>query len=144
MPMLDGHSGIQRWRNAAYCTDVMSAISANVAGWAVIYASAAFGDLVRSHLAARALYSIIDSCQEVKKGETPVIQNLSLIVRNEHAVALVGASGYGKSTVIQLLERFYDPDSGNVQLDGNDLRLICRVHLRNNIALVGQEPVLFK
>ncbi|RCN52949.1 hypothetical protein ANCCAN_00944, partial [Ancylostoma caninum] len=115
---------------------VVSATSANFAGWAVIFASAAFGDFVRSHFAAQALYSIIDSCEKVEGGETPVIEgsvrvqkvdfsypsrpdvkvarNLNLIAQNGQAVALVGASGCGKSTVIQLLERFYDPDSGNI------------------------------
>ncbi|EYC28974.1 hypothetical protein Y032_0007g3527 [Ancylostoma ceylanicum] len=145
---------------------VVSATSANFAGWAVIFASAAFGDFVRSHFAAQALYSIIDSCEKVEGGETPIIEgsvrvqkvefsypsrpdvkvakNLNLIARNGQAVALVGASGCGKSTVIQLLERFYDPDSGNIKIDDNDLGLMCKVHLRKNIALVGQEPVLFR
>ncbi|KAK6013102.1 ABC transporter, ATP-binding protein, partial [Ostertagia ostertagi] len=73
-----------------------------------------------------------------------VARNLNLIARSGQAIALVGASGCGKSTVIQLLERFYEPDSGNIKIDNNDLKRLCRVHLRNNIALVGQEPVLFK
>ncbi|KAK5982732.1 Antibiotic ABC transporter ATP-binding protein [Trichostrongylus colubriformis] len=73
-----------------------------------------------------------------------VARNLNLIARTGQAIALVGASGCGKSTVIQLLERFYEPDSGDIKLDGFDLKRICRSHLRSNIALVEQEPVLFK
>jgi len=59
-------------------------------------------------------------------------------------VALVGASGSGKSTAIQLVERFYDPDSGSVTLDGVDLKLLNVRWLRQQIGLVGQEPVLFE
>ena len=58
-------------------------------------------------------------------------------------VALVGASGSGKSTAIQLVERFYDPDSGSVTLDGVDLKKLNVRWLRQQIGLVGQEPVLF-
>uniref|UniRef100_A0A158P6K3 ABC transporter, ATP-binding protein n=1 Tax=Angiostrongylus cantonensis TaxID=6313 RepID=A0A158P6K3_ANGCA len=73
-----------------------------------------------------------------------VAKNLNLVARNGQAIALVGASGCGKSTVIQLLERFYEPDAGAIKIDNFALNKICRVHLRNNIALVGQEPILFK
>lgn len=58
-------------------------------------------------------------------------------------MALCGASGSGKSTAIQLIERFYDPDSGSVQLDGVDLRELNVRWLREQIGLVSQEPVLF-
>lgn len=58
-------------------------------------------------------------------------------------VALVGPSGCGKSTVLQLLQRMYDPDAGSVLASGKDLREINVRHLRDHIAVVGQEPVLF-
>jgi ATP-binding cassette, subfamily B (MDR/TAP), member 1 len=58
-------------------------------------------------------------------------------------VALVGESGSGKSTVISLIERFYDPDSGHIYLDGLELRTLNIIWLRQQIGLVGQEPVLF-
>ncbi|KAJ1370623.1 hypothetical protein KIN20_032392 [Parelaphostrongylus tenuis] len=144
----------------------MSITSANLAGWAVIFASSTFGDFVRSHFAAQSLYSLIDSCKKPEAGETPELQgslsvehvdfsypsrpdvkvanDLNLVARNGQAIALVGSSGCGKSTVIQLLERFYEPDSGNIKIDSFALDRMCRAHLRNNIALVGQEPVLFK
>lgn len=57
--------------------------------------------------------------------------------------AFVGESGCGKSTIFQLLMRFYDPDEGSITLDGVDLRDINLVWLRNQIGYVGQEPVLF-
>lgn len=56
-----------------------SATSANFAGWAVIFASAAFGDFVRSHFAAQALYGIIDNCGKVEGGETPVSFNMIIL-----------------------------------------------------------------
>ena len=67
----------------------------------------------------------------------------SLEIAAGTTVALVGASGSGKSTIIQLMERFYDPDSGVVTLDGVDLRELNVRWLRQQIGLVGQEPVLF-
>ena len=58
-------------------------------------------------------------------------------------VGLVGSSGSGKSTAIQLIERFYDPDSGAVTLDGKSLKEINYTSLHNVLGFVGQEPVLF-
>ena len=58
-------------------------------------------------------------------------------------MALVGPSGAGKTTIIQLLLRFYDPTSGTVRIDGQDLRDLDRADFRQHIALVPQEPVIF-
>lgn len=58
-------------------------------------------------------------------------------------VALVGESGSGKSTIIALLERFYDPDSGGILLDGVEIKSLKVSWLRDQMGLVGQEPVLF-
>jgi ATP-binding cassette subfamily B (MDR/TAP) protein 1 len=55
----------------------------------------------------------------------------------------VGESGCGKSTIFQLIMRFYDPDQGRITLDGVDLKLIDLKWLRESIGYVGQEPVLF-
>ena len=57
--------------------------------------------------------------------------------------AIVGQSGCGKSTIFQLIMRFYDPDSGSVSLDGIDLRDLDLEWLRGQIGFVKQEPILF-
>ncbi|GMF48777.1 unnamed protein product [Phytophthora fragariaefolia] len=72
-----------------------------------------------------------------------IYQGYDLSVRRGQTVALVGASGSGKSTAIALLERFYDPSSGMVALDGHDVRTLSLPWLRDRISLVSQEPVLF-
>ncbi|KOS18917.1 Leptomycin B resistance protein pmd1 [Escovopsis weberi] len=59
-------------------------------------------------------------------------------------VALVGASGCGKSTMVSLLERFYDVTSGEIRLDGQDIKTLDRCLYRRSIALVQQEPVLYQ
>ncbi|KCV69523.1 hypothetical protein H696_03944 [Fonticula alba] len=75
--------------------------------------------------------------------DTKILNGLNLSVKAGTTVALVGHSGCGKSTTIALLERFYDPASGTVTLDGNNLKDLSIRWLRSNVALVSQEPVLF-
>ncbi|TVU24839.1 hypothetical protein EJB05_27299, partial [Eragrostis curvula] len=75
--------------------------------------------------------------------ESPVLVNFSLRVPVGRTVALVGGSGSGKSTVIALLERFYDPSAGFVALDGVDIRRLRLKWLRAQMGLVSQEPALF-
>ncbi|MBA0680121.1 hypothetical protein Goari_011841 [Gossypium aridum] len=72
-----------------------------------------------------------------------ILRDLSLSIRSGKTVALVGESGSGKSTVISLLQRFYDPDSGRISLDGVDIQKLQLKWLRQQMGLVSQEPVLF-
>ncbi|XP_016656026.1 multidrug resistance protein 1A isoform X3 [Acyrthosiphon pisum] len=72
-----------------------------------------------------------------------ILNNMDFTVEPGKTLALVGESGCGKSTVISLLERFYNPSLGVIEIDGCDIRKINIRHLRNNIGLVTQEPVLF-
>ncbi|XP_025030388.1 bile salt export pump isoform X2 [Python bivittatus] len=75
--------------------------------------------------------------------DTQVLNGLSVSVKSGQTLAFVGSSGCGKSTSIQLLERFYDPDEGKVLIDGHDTRRVNICFLRSKIGIVSQEPVLF-
>ncbi len=75
--------------------------------------------------------------------ETAALSDFSLTIERGNVVALVGPSGAGKSTVFQLLLRFYDPDAGNVRIDGVDLREADPAVVRRRLAIVPQEVVLF-
>lgn len=75
--------------------------------------------------------------------DVQIFRGLNLKVRAGKSLALVGASGSGKSSIIALLERFYDPTSGRILVDGKDIRKINLKSLRRRIALVSQEPALF-
>jgi subfamily B ATP-binding cassette protein MsbA len=75
--------------------------------------------------------------------ETPALTNVDLEVRRGETVALVGPSGGGKSTILNLIPRFYDATSGRVLIDGVDVRDVTLTSLRDHIALVTQEPFLF-
>jgi len=75
--------------------------------------------------------------------QRPVLQDVTFEARPGETIALVGPSGAGKTTLASLLPRFYDPDSGNVLLDGHDLRDLSLRSLRDNVSLVLQEPFLF-
>ena len=71
------------------------------------------------------------------------LDHVSLTIAPGETVALVGPSGAGKTTILQLLLRFYDPQSGVIRLDGVDIRDLARADLRSAMALVPQDPVIF-
>lgn len=73
-----------------------------------------------------------------------VLKNVSFTISPKQSGALVGHSGSGKSTCVQLLERFYDASEGVVLLDGHDIRTLDQHWLHNKLALVSQEPILFR
>ncbi|KAK6932270.1 ABC transporter type 1, transmembrane domain [Dillenia turbinata] len=73
----------------------------------------------------------------------PIFSGFSLIIPGGKTAALVGQSGSGKSTVISLVERFYDPLSGDVLIDGVNIKKLQLKWIRELIGLVGQEPILF-
>lgn len=73
-----------------------------------------------------------------------VLRGIDVKIGSGKMVAFVGASGCGKSTMIALLERFYDPTAGVVRVDGNDIRKRDRRRYRHDVALVQQEPVLYQ
>ncbi|KAI9197883.1 hypothetical protein LWI28_006057 [Acer negundo] len=75
--------------------------------------------------------------------DVQIFSGFSLCVPSGTTTALVGQSGSGKSTVVSLLERFYDPDSGEVLIDGVDIKKLQLRWIREKIGLVSQEPVLF-
>jgi subfamily B ATP-binding cassette protein MsbA len=73
----------------------------------------------------------------------PTLSDVSFEVHRGETVALVGPSGGGKSTILNLIPRFYDPSAGRVMIDAHDLREVTLTSLRQQIALVTQEPFLF-
>jgi ATP-binding cassette subfamily B (MDR/TAP) protein 1 len=77
------------------------------------------------------------------RADVSVLRGLSTTILPGRTVALVGHSGCGKSTIIQLLQRFYEPHSGCVLVDGKDITLLSADSLRSNVGIVSQEPVLF-
>jgi subfamily B ATP-binding cassette protein MsbA len=76
-------------------------------------------------------------------GADSVLSDVSVKVHPGEVVALVGPSGAGKSTFVNLVLRFYDPQQGTVHVDGTDVRKVRQAELREAIALVSQEPILF-
>ena len=74
---------------------------------------------------------------------TPILNNISFDIYPGKTVALIGPSGAGKSTTVQLLLRFFDPQSGKIQIDGNDLKSLDLESYLSQVALVPQETLLF-
>ncbi|XP_065884883.1 ATP-dependent translocase ABCB1-like [Dysidea avara] len=122
----------------------------------------------KARLSAKRIFSLIDGIDNFSEepGEKPkntsgcislnnvkfkyparpdiqVLQGLSLSVKSGQTLALVGPSGCGKSTVVSLLERFHDPERGNVKLDGVNIKDLNIQWLRYQMGLVSQEPTLF-
>ncbi|GMS94737.1 hypothetical protein PENTCL1PPCAC_16912 [Pristionchus entomophagus] len=135
--------------------------------WALAFINPTFPDLVRANAAARILYTYFDLPEPVDSGDSKseltgafevrnvnfayptrpqqrVAKHLAISAQAGDSIALVGPSGCGKSTLISLLERFYDQQDGTIKFDNIDHRQLTLRHLRTQIALVGQEPVLFQ
>ncbi|KAJ0412384.1 hypothetical protein ATCC90586_005404 [Pythium insidiosum] len=95
--------------------------------------------------------SMLQGCVEFRnvtfryptRPEVTVLDGFNLSVEPNQTIGICGPSGGGKSTIVSLLERFYDPESGQVLLDGHDLRELKVQWLRGQIGYVGQEPTLF-
>ncbi|GMS87152.1 hypothetical protein PENTCL1PPCAC_9327, partial [Pristionchus entomophagus] len=135
-------------------------------GWCISFIYPAFPDLIKANDAARILYRYYDLPKNTDCGDEPqlsgaftakninfaypsrpahkVANNLCVSADSGESIALVGPSGCGKSTLIGLLERFYSQQGGTIKMDGIDHRAIRMHHLRKQVALVGQEPVLFE
>ncbi|CAI2730038.1 unnamed protein product [Schistosoma spindalis] len=75
--------------------------------------------------------------------EKVILNDLSLTIQSNETTAFVGPSGCGKTTITQLIERFYDPDNGQILFDDTDLRTLNVDWIRSNIGIVQQDPVLF-
>jgi len=124
------------------------------------------GVLQRGLAAAESVFGVIDSPVEEDHGTAalarargeiayegvgftypartePALQDVELKVRPGETVALVGPSGGGKTTLVNLLPRFYAPSAGRITLDGHDIQTLSLDSLRGNIALVSQDVVLF-
>ena len=126
------------------------------------------GDLQRSLASAERTFALLDQAPEViekpnampisrakgamsfqnvsfayEGGNNSVLENVSFEVLPGRRVGIAGATGAGKTTLVSLLTRFYDPTSGRITLDGVDLRDYRIADLRNQFAIVLQEPVLF-
>jgi len=124
------------------------------------------GPLARMLAAGESVFALIDSAEEKETGDRevdraagrvtlervsftypgraePVLEAISLDVAPGETVALVGPSGAGKTTLVNLLPRFVEPNSGEIRIDGIPIRDLSRASLRRQIALVSQDVVLF-
>ena len=75
--------------------------------------------------------------------EMQAIKNLNTVIKKGEVVALVGPSGAGKTTVVDLIPRFHDINAGSISIDGSDLRALTRASIRRQIGIVSQETILF-
>nr|XP_019948186.1 PREDICTED: multidrug resistance protein 1 [Paralichthys olivaceus] len=103
------------------------------------YSEAGFKpDFIRGNIEFKNIHFSYPTRPDVK-----ILNNMSLSVKSGQTMALVGSSGCGKSTTVQLLQRFYDPQDGSVFVDGHDIRSLNVRYLREMIGVVSQEPILF-
>ncbi|KAK6911821.1 ABC transporter type 1, transmembrane domain [Dillenia turbinata] len=142
----------------------------NVGGRGLALALSYFAQFAHGTVAASRVFEIIDRVPEIdpyspegrtfasvrgriefknvsfaypSRPDAPILHSLNLVVPASKNFALVGASGGGKSTMFALIERLYDPVEGSISLDGFNLRTLQVKWLRDQIGMVGQEPVLF-
>lgn len=96
----------------------------------------------RAHIEGRVAFNQVRFAYDVKAA-VPVIRDLNLDIEAGEVVAIVGPTGHGKSTLVQLLTRFYDVQDGAVSIDGIDVRDFPQKNLRRHVAVVLQDNVLF-
>jgi ABC-type multidrug transport system fused ATPase/permease subunit len=77
-------------------------------------------------------------------GSEPILRGVDFVAEGGKSTAIVGPSGAGKSTIISLIPRFYDPEQGEILIDGQDIRHVTKQSLRENIAFVSQTAVMFE
>ncbi|KAH7727055.1 P-glycoprotein [Aphelenchoides avenae] len=146
----------------------VAAMNCGTASWAILFVSVSFNEILRAKPAAESVFKIINArspLEQASSGAEPsvlgdveakkiffaypsrpdvyVANGLSVKANRGETVALVGPSGGGKSTVITLLQRFYEPNSGDIAVDRKPIHGFSLKYLRSQMALVGQEPVLF-
>ena len=80
---------------------------------------------------------------EFYDGQTPILKGVSFTAEPEEVVAIVGPTGAGKSTILHLLPRFYEPTAGKITIDGHEIDKVTVKSLRSKIGLVLQDPFLF-
>ncbi|XXG77265.1 hypothetical protein AAC387_Pa08g1450 [Persea americana] len=111
-----------------------------MAAFGVAQTSARAPDATNAKVSVASIFSILDRKSKI---DASIDEDLCLHIQSGMTVALVGESGSGKSTVIALLERFYNPDSGQIFLDGIEIQKFKLQWLRQQMGLVSQEPILF-
>ncbi|MBN2829496.1 MAG: ABC transporter ATP-binding protein [Candidatus Cloacimonetes bacterium] len=132
----------------------------------LIMISEQIGEIQRALGATDRIFEILDTESELKDGtddkdftfndeirfenvsfayepDKPVLKNIDLTIKKGTALAIVGPTGSGKTTIISLLTRFYDPQEGRILIDGHDLRSVSRKALRSKMSLVLQDIYLF-
>nr|QVT92340.1 ABC transporter [Salvia miltiorrhiza] len=114
-----------------------------IGGLALGQSAPSMAAFAKARIAAAKIFRVIDHKPGVVSNKTQILNNFCLTVPAGKTIALVGSSGSGKSTVVSLIERFYDPSSGQVLLDGHDITTLKLRWLRQQIGLVSQEPALF-
>ena len=86
---------------------------------------------------------IINNISKVYDNGFEALKKINLNIPHGKTTALVGPSGSGKSSILNLIPRFYDPDSGELKIDGQNIKDLTISSVRSVIALVSQEPILF-
>src|SRR5690606_15946572 len=84
-----------------------------------------------------------DSVSFSYDANTPVLRDVDVRIEAGATVAIVGEAGSGKSTLVNLIPRFYDPTTGSVKVDGVDVRTVTLESLRRQVGIIPQEPFLF-
>nr|CAB3463843.1 unnamed protein product [Digitaria exilis] len=130
---------------ASFSAEEKVFLALSMAAIGVSHTSTLTSDSSKAKSAISSIFAIMDRKSRIDPSDDSgvTLEPLSGDIEFRHTVALVGESGSGKSTAIALLQRFYDPDSGHILLDGVDIQKFQLRWLRKQMGLVSQEPSLF-